>query len=595
MTWNLSKAGISDSTIPLYDSPFAPSANRLAAGASKVSFGVAEKNYTAASFKKYLQPQNANIANKRAANRMDYDAYAAMDFKVDEPVSESFKHSACDEAYTYMTEINSSAEWKNKMAEQEAIVDGVKRKIIENAAVTVQHKIFGTALPSKYICKIIFLTLLEQAFANKYSNGSVHTDAFTTPRDVCDAMYKIYKRDNINTNKSALAKKTKTNALIAHLEDASVAVTEFEFTNAATINRSQLRINMKFNYNPERRIYDTETIKNIIESLKESITKSASYCSDDQIKELRNILGSGEYTLSTQQDLVMYLTIYEKAFGYLVTTVTPDEVMAEIGAHLIEIAHFIEKENAIAIADVRGDEMIVVADTDKNTDKTITTSCLMKVALFDQAFTEYVTKAIYTRESFGDKDTDSEYAKLTKKVQSIENEIADGEDKIKSDIDDTTKQMLEIKNKELQKMKKGIEDEIAKLDNVDEVQPSPINNTDVSIVDGHDKRSVVQILDDDIDRLEREMSDAWNRFKHRRLLERKKRQRVKVVGIKMGPISIKESCSKKEDFRNYGKEPPATQHLLMIVIVILIVMCLAIFAIYNLCLCKEKRQIWGSR
>ena len=493
-----------------------------------------------------------------------------------------------------MTEINNSADWRAKASEHKDLINSVLEKINENAAITVQHKIFGTALPPRYICKMIFLTLLEQAFANKYSGGSVNQDAFTTPKEVCDAMYKVYNRDNINTNKSALAKKNRTNRLLYHLEDSSIALTEFEFTTGATIKRSTFRIKIKFNYTPERKIVHADLFCSIIKELSEAVEKSGKYCNEEQIKQLNEIGSSAEKpdAIETQEDLVNCLKLFERYFSAIAETAAPDELLSEIGGLLMTFARGIEFENAMAIADVRGDEVKVVADSDKSDDKTMTVSCLMKVAEFDDAFTKYVTKAIYTRETFGENDTDSEYSKLVKKLNSVKNEIADTVEKIKNETDVATKEMLEIKHNELKKVRDGLEEEIRKVEGIDENQPSPINNSDITIIDGIDKQSVMQKLDNDITELENEMTDAWNRFKHKRLLNRKKQQRVKVVGVKLAPpmFSIKES-KKSEGFKKYSDESSSTTHLLIIVIVILVVMCLAIFAIYNLIMSRERRHV----
>lgn len=604
MTWNLSGSGISETNIPLYDSPFPPSSNRLAASASKLTFGVADKNYSASTFKKYVQPQNANISNRRAANRMDYNASEAMNFNVNDSKSDSFKYSTNAEAYEYLTKINSSTEWREKAAEQEELIDKVMRKIIETASITVQHKIFGTSLPSKYICKMVFLTLLEQEFANKYSGDSVNKSAFLTSKDVCDAMYKVYMNENINKNKIALSKKNKTNELLMKLDDNDQATAVFEFDHASTISRRPFRIEEKCRYTPEKALNNKTNIISNINNFIKLLNHSSGFIDNETID---NIYGNMKIdSLQTQEDAIDALKRCDVVYSIIAETEISDDVLNSMRDYILQTMKTIERENSIAVADVRGDEMIVVADNniEKNANDTVTVSSMMKIVEFDKAFSDYVTKAIYTRESFGESDSDSVYAKLKKQLDSVEISIQDAVERLKNEKDEATKQMLEIKKKDLSKIKNGIKDEINKLENVTEDQPSPINDTDVSIIDANDKESVMEKLDRDISILEKEMTDAWLRFKHRRLLERKKEQKLKIVGVKLPSpaVSIKETVNKiknninnddiheNESFRNYIKEPPSSSHLLMIVVVILIVICLAVFAIYNLCLCRERSR-----
>lgn len=205
MTWNPNRnIALNESIVKLYDSPYSVRDSRAATNSSKINQGFAFQSYSARESALRMAPQACPIVDKSQSLRYQIEPSKLTNFmpSAEMSVVDTYKEEIKDikEHYEAKINVNNSRDFRKEMQLSAKLEDNVLKIMYQNAPTTVQHKIFGTDLPMWYISNIIFLTLLEQEYANTYSPNTT-TKSFLTPSSVCDMIYDLYIKENFDKEK----------------------------------------------------------------------------------------------------------------------------------------------------------------------------------------------------------------------------------------------------------------------------------------------------------------------------------------------------------------------------------------------------------
>lgn len=205
MTWNPNRnIALNESIVKLYDSPYSVRDSKAATNSSKINQGFAFQNYSARESALRMAPQACPIVDKSQSLRYQIEPSKLTNFmpSAEMSVVDTYKEEIKDikEHYEAKINVNNSRDFRKEMQLSAKLEDNVLKIMYQNAPTTVQHKVFGTDLPMWYISNIIFLTLLEQEYANTYAPNTT-TKSFLTPSSVCDMIYDLYIKENFDKEK----------------------------------------------------------------------------------------------------------------------------------------------------------------------------------------------------------------------------------------------------------------------------------------------------------------------------------------------------------------------------------------------------------
>ena len=205
MTWNPNRnIALNESVVKLYDSPYSVRDSKAATNSSKINQGFAFQNYSAREAALRMAPQACPIVDKSQSLRYQIEPSKLTNFmpSAEMSVVDTYKEELKDikERYEAKINVNNSKDFRKEMQLSAKLEDNVLKNMYQNAPTTIQHKVFGTDLPMWYISNIIFLTLLEQEYANTYAPETT-TKSFLTPSSVCDMIYELYIKENFDKEK----------------------------------------------------------------------------------------------------------------------------------------------------------------------------------------------------------------------------------------------------------------------------------------------------------------------------------------------------------------------------------------------------------
>lgn len=201
-TWDLKAAGINPTPAKLYDSPFSPSTSQAAQGSSRLNHSVSQYVYSANSFLKDMNTQSVPIPSKTHMLRFQLDNNALTTFipgavmTSQDAYVDTVKKT---EHYIASFKLNNHGDFRCNQAKQEEMAAKVRRRMIGQASAIVNHKVYGTTLPSWYITQLIYLICLEQEFANEFGDETVNKNAISSPVEAANIIYDAYMTSGVAT------------------------------------------------------------------------------------------------------------------------------------------------------------------------------------------------------------------------------------------------------------------------------------------------------------------------------------------------------------------------------------------------------------
>ena len=401
MTWNLKHAGIpSDSTV-LYDSPFSSSSSKYAIGSSKINHGVAQYLYPAENVRTSLNIQSAPVPSKAHSMRYTLDANSVTNFvpggvlTSKDVYDESLKQMAESykkESYTITSTIDNSSDFREVARKNYKLIDEVVRQMMVNSSAILQHKVYGTELPSWYIHKICFLILLEQAMADEYGDENVNKKAISSPVKALDLILSAYNRATVEK---------KENWSLFRKDGDDEAIFEFPETYSDVSIPEQYRKTLKVNYQPWMKLTDEEKEK--LTDINKRLNEQ--FGTDKSIRKLEDF-----------NAIDSMLNAHAESYLNLMTSDESDEKKAAVSSIIDEIAAIVTPDEVV---DVHDEQVVVVPDevpqpvidqikeevVEEPTPSAIALapvvheSCMMKLAAVDNELLKLVNSAIYKEKS----------------------------------------------------------------------------------------------------------------------------------------------------------------------------------------------------
>ena len=464
MTWNLKHAGIPNNSTVLYDSPFSASSSKYAIGSSKINHGVAQYLYPAENVRKSLNIQSAPLPSKAHSMRYTLDANSVTNFipggvlaskDVYEQSIKQMAESYKKESYTITTTINSSDDFRKLAHQNYKLIDEVVRQMMVNSSIILQHKVYGTELPSWYIHKMCFLILLEQAMADEYGDENVNKKAINSPTKALDLILNAYNTANVEKKEkwSLFSRGDEEEQMKLEIATAynDVSIPE-EYRRKGTIQGASKDMNL------------TEDEKT---EIKETISK---------LNELLAINVPFEMVGNGKDSVEEILDAYAEPYKKMMSSELADEQKVEIAKHIDSL---IAKMTPQAVVDVHDEQVVVVPDettqpviddikeevvvvdepdaSDIALAPVVRESCMMKLAAVDGELLKLVNSTIYKEKSAPlmvidapvKVDNDSKAAAINDEIAKIEAELKKLESKKSGFLVNWQKKILQARLAEL--------------------------------------------------------------------------------------------------------------------------------------------------